>query len=127
MEPVESLNDISDEISRKLCNNSPRNSIFINRNDSSPTASLLDDVKKLEIHTSDPDINGKFQQNNKNNSPLASSSNLAATTTTTTTKSDAENLRLCYNNNNSENNNRKWQCSVNININSCMHNVNVYQ
>ncbi|KAL7047012.1 hypothetical protein ACKWTF_002765 [Chironomus riparius] len=113
VEPVESRNDISDENSRKLCNNSssPRNSIFINRNDSSPTASLLDDVKKLEIHTSDPDINGKFQ-NNKNNSPLASSSNLAATTTTTTTKSDAENLRLCYNNNNNENNNRKWQCSV---------------
>lgn len=114
MEPVESLNDISDENSRKLCNNSssPRNSIFINRNDSSPTASLLDDVKKLEIHTSDPDINGKFH--NKNNSPLASSSNLAATTTTT--KSDAENLRLCYNNNNNENNNRKWFCSVSISL-----------
>lgn len=98
----------SDESQRKLCN-SPRNntnrSQSIKRDSPQPpptTASLIDDVKKLEICTSDPDLR-KF----KTNSPLASSSNLS--------KPDpAENLRLCYNNN--ENNSRKselkWQCSV---------------
>lgn len=68
---------------------------------SPPTAaSLVDAVKKLEIHTSDPDLSRRF----KSNSPLASSSNLS--------KADPE-LRLCNNNeNNSRKSELKWHCSV---------------
>lgn len=98
------------ENQRTLCN-SPRNntnsSQSIKRESPlSTTTSLVDDVKKLEIRTSDPDLNRKF----KTNSPLASSSNLS--------KPDpaVENLRLCSNNN--ENNSRKselkWQCAVGV-------------
>lgn len=97
----------SDESQRKLCN-SPRNNSQSVKRDSPPPATspitLVDDVKKLEIHTSDPDLTKK----SKTYSPLASSSNLS--------KPDPahENLRLCYNNN--ENNSRKsdlkWHCLV---------------
>jgi hypothetical protein len=98
------------ENQRLLCN-SPRNntnsSQSIKRDSPLPTtASLVDDVKKLEIRTSDPDLNRKF----KTNSPLASSSNLS--------KPDpaVENLRFSSNNN--ENNSRKtelkWQCVVGV-------------
>lgn len=100
--------DKSEESQRKLCN-SPRNNTNTSQSikrDSPPptTAALADDVKKLEIRTSNPDLSRRF----KTNSPLASSSNLS--------KPDpaVENLRLCYNNN--ENNSRKselkWHCSV---------------
>lgn len=116
VESCESLR-ISDENLKKLCNNSsPRNSISnLIRNDSSPVASLIDDVRKLGIQNlSDPDLN--LMRTNNSSSPLASSSNLLQsnlTSTTTTTKSDAENLRLCYNNNNNLNNeNKKWYCSA---------------
>lgn len=100
----------SDEDHQKLCN-SPRNSInsseSVKRDSPTPTTAslitLIDEVKKLEIHTSDPDLNKK----SKTNSPLASSSNLA--------KPDSLNeMRLSCNN--SENNSRKselkWQCLV---------------
>lgn len=94
----------------KLCN-SPRNnsaaSARINspllKRDSPTALSLIDDVKKLEIRTSNPDLN----KQHKSNSPLASSSNLS--------KQDpsSDNLRLCYNNeNNCRKTETKWQCSV---------------
>jgi hypothetical protein len=98
----------SDENQRKLCN-SPRNNInssqYMKRDSPTPTTeSLIEDVKKLEIHTSDPDLSRRF----KTNSPLASSSNLSKP------ESAVENLRLCPNNN--ENNSRKselkWHCMV---------------
>jgi hypothetical protein len=89
-------NIISDENEqiRQLCNiSSPRNTK--KQDSSSPIASLLvEEVKKLEIHTSDPDIS----RLSKTSSPLASSSNLTK---------DTECVRF-----NNENNNRKWHCSV---------------
>lgn len=107
VEPSESLTcdeNVSSKKSQLLCNNSYSRS-------PSPTATTLtDEVKKLAIHTSDPDINSKF----KTNSPLASSSNL----TSTASKPDADqHLRLMSHNNNnnnnsSENNGRKWHCLV---------------
>lgn len=91
----------SDDSQRTLCN-SPRNNSV---RDSPPpaTALLIDEVKKLHIHTSDPDLSRRF----KTNSPLASSSNLS--------KPDpaVENLRLSYNNeNNSRKSELKWHCLV---------------
>ncbi|CRK95779.1 CLUMA_CG009236, isoform A [Clunio marinus] len=75
----------SDESQRKLCN-SPRNNT---KRDTITTASLVEEVKKLEIRTSDPDLSSKC----KASSPLASSSNLTK---------DPE-----HNNRKSE---VKWQC-----------------
>lgn len=106
VEPCESLikSNISDEnLSSKktqlsLCNNissnsSSRNSPLIETSPTTTTATLIDEVKKLSLHTSDPDILSKF----KTNSPLASSSNLT---------------QQQNNNNSSENNTRKWHCLV---------------
>lgn len=94
----------SDE--NQLCN-SPRNNTNsqIIKRDSPTTALLVDDVKKLEIHTSDPDLSSKF----KNNSPLASSSNLSKPD-----PADSQSLRLCNNNdsNVSRKSEMKWHCMV---------------
>lgn len=95
----------SDESQQKLCN-SPRNntnSQSVKRDSPPPSTTspitLIDDVKKLEIRTSDPKIN----------SPLASSSNLSKPDAT------SENLRLSSNNeSNSRKSELKWQCSVNF-------------
>lgn len=104
----ESLNT-SDENQRKLCNsprNNTNNSQSVKRDSPPPTSAtpftLVDEVKKLEIRTSDPDLSKK----SKTNSPLASSSNLS--------KPDpaSENLRLSYNENNSRKSELKWQCLV---------------
>lgn len=101
--------NISDESQRKLCN-SPRNNTNTSQSikrDSPPPSigSIVDEVKKLEIRTSNPGLSRRH----KTNSPLASSSNLSKPDPT------AENLRLSSNNNN-ENNSRKsevkWHCSV---------------
>ena len=100
----------SDESQRKLCNSPRNNSKSVKRESPPPTITaspitLIDEVKKLEIYTSDPDLSSI---KSKTNSPLASSSNLS--------KPDpaSENLRLSCNNN--ENNSRKselkWQCLV---------------
>jgi len=106
------------EISKQpqLCNNSPpprsqqqqqqQHQIICTPTATMEEVPLVDDVKKLSIRTSDPDLS-KFKT--KSNSPLASSSNLS--------RPDAsmENLRLCYNNeNNSRKSELKWQCSVSL-------------
>lgn len=136
VESCESLkiNSSNDEISSlkitqsSLCNSSnSRNSSSPLIDSSSPTntpstldTTLIEEVKKLALHSSDPEIS-KF----KTNSPLASSSsNLIEQQQISNTKSDAEHhqqlqhMRLShYNNNNNSNNNennnlRKWHCLV---------------
>lgn len=89
--------------SDELCN-SPRNNQHsqVIKRDSPTTALLVDDVKKLEIRTSDPDLGGRF----KSNSPLASSSNLSKPD-----PSDGQSLRLC-NDSNSRKSELKWHCLV---------------
>lgn len=102
----------SDE--NKLCN-SPRNNTNsqVIKRDSPTTALLVDDVKKLEIHTSDPDLSSKF----KNNSPLASSSNLSKPD-----PADSQSLRLCNNNdsNVSRKSEMKWHCLVSNIVNDSL-------
>jgi hypothetical protein len=107
---LESNETLSDDPSKKnqLCN------LPTSRNSPSPTTTtaLIDEVKKLSLHTSDPDIISKF----KTSSPLASSSNLTQQqqqqNSTKSTSDVAE--RLCYNNNNNSESNRKWHCLVSL-------------